>query len=62
MPKPHAHVCPSQPEVRQLLPSQQSGNLPHKGSESPYLHDPIIQAKSGYLTSVTAPKMKQVTN
>jgi hypothetical protein len=26
------------------------------------LHDPIIWAKPGYLTFVTAPKMKQVSN
>ena len=62
MPKPHAHVGPSQPAVTQLLPSLQSGNLPHTGSESPYLHDPITWAKPGYLTFVTAPKMKQVSS
>ena len=60
MPKPHAHVGPSQPAVRQLLPSQQSGNQPHTGSESPYLHDPITWAKPDYLTYVAAPKMETV--
>ena len=62
MPKPRAHVGPSHPAVRQLFPSPQSGNLPHTGSEPPYMHNPITWTKLGYLTFVTAPKMKQVSN
>lgn len=60
MPKSHGHVGPSQPEVRQLLPSQQSGNQPQKGPESALLRDPVVLAKQDCLTFLTVPARKEI--
>jgi hypothetical protein len=60
MPKPHGHAGPSQPEVRQLLPSQEPGNQPQKGPGSVLLQDPVVLAKSDCLTFLTVPTRKEI--